>query len=281
VPDPEVVHTHPSGRAGDAGPAPASAGRLLEVIGVGYRYGIVRALSSINLDVPPGTVFGVIGPNGSGKSTLLRLCAGLMPLQEGTIRVAGADLSGEQHGTAGRLAYVPDVPSGFERLTIAEYLGLVNAIYRLPMGFMAVARIQLEAMGLARLADRQLGALSEGTRRKVALVAAAATTTPLLLIDEATAALDPEAVMVLEGLLGWFKTQGCSALVATQDLDFAERTCDTVALLKDGTLHANGTPAQLRTMHRTDSLRGVFAAVTGLSDTLDRLEHDLDAARAG
>jgi ABC-2 type transport system ATP-binding protein len=268
-----------TGPTASSGPSRVAALRqpALLVRGLGHRYGQHVALSGVDVTVAAGSVTAVIGPNGAGKSSLLRVCAGLLPLQAGTVDIGGE--GGPENIEARRqFTYVPDVPSGYERLTIGEYVGLFGSLQEAGPAYEAMIRAQLDAMHLAGSLNRELGGLSEGTRRKVSIVAAFAAARQLVMVDEATAALDPEAVLVLESLLKWLRGSGKAAVIATQDLDFAERVSGHVVLLHDGRVVAADTPGRLRARFDADSLRGVFAAATGLLLDLERLDDALEAA---
>jgi ABC-type multidrug transport system ATPase subunit len=264
--------------ASSGAPSVATIGHpALVVRGLGHRYGRHVALSDVDLIVAAGSITAVIGPNGAGKSSLLRVCAGLLPLQAGTVDIGGQG-GPENIEARQEFTYVPDVPSGYERLTIGEYVGLYGSLQKAGPVYEAMIRAQLEAMRLAGSMNRELGGLSEGTRRKVSIIAAFAAARQLVMVDEATAALDPEAVLVVESLLKWLRGSARAALIATQDLDFAERVSDHVVLLHDGRVVAADHPARLRARFGADSLRGVFAAATGLLLDLQRLGHALEAA---
>ena len=158
-------------------------------------YSDVVAVDGLTMTVTHGEVVGLVGPNGCGKSTTLAAVAGVRRIDEGRILVEG-----HPAGTIDarrKLAFVPDVPSGFDELTVTEFVALYRAIYRQGSDFSERAERLLGAFGLAPRADTPLGALSNGMRRISAIVAAVAHRPRVLVIDEATAALDPEAVILL------------------------------------------------------------------------------------
>jgi ABC-2 type transport system ATP-binding protein len=248
----------------------------LRLENVSYSYGDVLAVDRLSLEVRGGTVAGLIGPNGSGKSTTLRLATGLLPAAAGAASVFGHDLASDPIAAKVSFAYVPDTPTGFEHLSVDEYLELYATLQRADDAYLARATTLLEAMQLLPYRDRLLGALSTGTRRKLSIAAAEALVRPLLIIDEATSALDPEAVIVLESLLRFRAGRGRATLIATQDLDFAERNCGAVTLLASGKLVAEGSPERLRAEFDTRSLRDVFVRATGLGDVLRKLDESLD-----
>jgi ABC-type multidrug transport system ATPase subunit len=220
----------------------------LTVQGLDVRYRAVRAVTDVALDVQRGRIVGLLGPNGCGKSSALRAIVGLVRPHSGRVRVNGLD-QGSASARA-QVAYVPDEPEGLDELAVSEYLSLVRALYREGGAFDARASAFCGAFGLARLRTR-LGALSHGQRRVVSIVAALSLARPLLVVDEATAALDPEAVVVLREALRAAAALGAGVLVATQDLAFADRVCDDVVLLSSGRVVARGGVDELSPLEET------------------------------
>jgi ABC-2 type transport system ATP-binding protein len=223
--------------------------RPLVVEGLDVRYGAVDAVANVTLEIAGGSVVGLLGPNGCGKSSTLRAVVGLLRPHAGRVVVNGL----EQGHVAARaqLAYVPDEPDGLDELAVAEFLSLVRALYREGIAFDARATALCDAFALAPRLRIRLGALSHGQRRLVSIVAALALARPLLVVDEATAALDPEAVVVLREALRAAAARGSGVLVATQDLAFAERVCDGVVLLSAGRVVATGGVDELSPLEET------------------------------
>ena len=259
--------TAPDDRAELARGVPA-----LELEGLTFRYGDVVAVNELSLEIPAGAVAGLIGPNGSGKTTTLRLITGILERKAGSVTVQGHLLASSPIQVKRRLAYAPDAPSGFDHLTVREYLELYGGLQGADQEYAERAENLLGAMDLLPHAHRLLGKLSHGTRRKVSIVAAIALVRPVLLLDEATSALDPESVAVLEALLRSAVRYGSSALVATQDIYFAERTCDLVFLMAGGRLRASGSPADLRRKYDAPDLREAFMKAAGLTRMLEGLD---------
>lgn len=261
------------GASGDARAArPLAAVRPLVVDGLELCYGPVHAVRGVSLEVSRGAVVGLIGPNGCGKTSTLRMVAGLLRPTRGRVLVNGA----LQGTTAARrqLAYVPDEPDGLEELCVDEYLRLVRVLYRAGAGFDERAEALVRSFALDPVRRRRLGALSHGQRRVTAIVSALALAKPLLVVDEATAALDPEASVVLRGALRAAAAAGSGVLVASQELAFAERACDEIVLLRRGRILAAGPT---RTLVRGRSLEDVFLDAVGARERLANVCDDLDA----
>jgi ABC-2 type transport system ATP-binding protein len=261
------------GASGDARAAhPLAAVRPLTVDGLELRYGPVHAVRGLSFGVSRGAVVGLIGPNGCGKTSTLRAIVGLLRPAGGRVLVSGSP----PHTIAARrhVAYVPDEPDGLDELCVGEYIRLVRVLYRAGSGFDRVATALLRAFGLDTRTRIRLEALSHGQRRATAIVAAIALARPLLVVDEATAALDPEASLALRESLRAAAASGSGVLVATQELTFAERVCDEIVLLSGGRIVAAGP---LRTLTRSRTLEELFLEAVGAHGRLAHIRNGLDA----
>jgi ABC-type multidrug transport system ATPase subunit len=190
------------------------------------RYGHVQALTGVSLSVAAGTVVGLVGPNGAGKSTLLGIVAGVVAPDAGEVLVCGA-----RAGTlsaARAVAYVPDEPTGLDELTVRELLSLLAVLHGSRPGVARRRQELVDRFTLGVLRDRRLAELSRGQRRRVSLVAAFQLGMPLVLVDEATAALDVDAADALRVTLREAADRGAGALVAAHDPAFVRDTADAV-----------------------------------------------------
>jgi ABC-2 type transport system ATP-binding protein len=237
--------------------------------GVGKRFGGVAALEDVDLDVRAGAVVGLVGPNGSGKTTLLHVAAGLLPISAGTITVTGSPAGTRAARAASVL--VPDEPAGFDELTVMEYVSLVHALWGAGEHAAARAGVLVRAFGLDERRGQRLGTLSRGLRRQASAIAALSVAPPLILVDEATATLDPEAIVVLSEAVGTLAARGCGVLLATQDLHFAGAACHEIVLLHRGVVIDRGEPGALRARHGASSLEEVFLAALGDSGLRERV----------
>lgn len=203
--------------------------------------------------MPAGAVVGLVGPNGSGKSTLLGITAGLVRADAGEALVAGRRVGAIE--AARLLALVPDDPSGLDELTVREHAALLHALHGAE-GAAARRSELVAAFELSPLLDRSLGALSRGQRRRAALAAAFALDVPLLLVDEATTALDQVAVGALCDAIADATARGAGILLATHDREFVSAVCDTVLELRTGEIVAE---LQLPLDRRTEAVRDPVA----------------------
>jgi len=248
----------------------------LRASGVTKRYGERTVVSELSLAVEPGTLASLVGPNGCGKTTTLSMIAGLKTPDEGRISVSGYDTIVSPLDSKRNLGFVPDTPSGFEQLDVREYMDLYRDLYRQPRApYEQRAQVVLEAFGLLEYGETNLGELSHGIRRKVAITAALSLGVPTILIDEPTAGLDPESVVVLRRLVEYIGRSGRAVLLATQDLTFAERVCDRLFLMHNGRIVAEGSPALVRERYHANSIEEAFLAATGLGRRIDDFEQRL------
>jgi ABC-2 type transport system ATP-binding protein len=242
---------------------------------VGKRFGGLTALDGVDLDVRAGAVVGLVGPNGSGKTTLLHAAAGLLSVDAGAIAVAGSP-AGSCTARASSVL-IPDEPTGFDELSVMELVALVHALWGAGDRATARAEVLVTAFGLDSRRGQRLGTLSRGLRRQATAVAALSLSPPLILVDEATATLDPEAIVVLSEAVAALAAQGCGVLLATQDLHFAGTACHEIVLLHRGVVIDRGEPRALRARHGASSLEEVFLTALGDRALRERVRGAFDA----
>lgn len=230
------------------------------------KYGAVRVVKGLNLEVNSGEIFGFLGPNGAGKTTTIKMLTGLLAPSEGDAYICGYDIRKQPAQAKALMAYVPDQPKLYKKLSAREFLHLISALYRLPKEAAKERAEQLLAMfGLQERADELLEGYSHGMRQKVVLAAALIHRPRVMLLDEPTVGLDPASARLLKDILQEMARQGAAVFVSTHILEIAERMCHRVAILKDGLLVAQGSPEELRRKvgHGGESLEDIFLELTG------------------
>jgi ABC-2 type transport system ATP-binding protein len=202
----------------------------LQVRDLSRRFGPVTALESVDLQLPAGEIWGLLGANGSGKSTLIRCVAGLLPVDSGSIEIAGIDANAQAQEARRHLGHAVDtrlLPAELHGLDCLQLVAQARGL-RLPQATLE----QAEALRFTPWLDRPVGAYSFGTRQKLSILLAVMGAPPLLLFDESLNGLDPVAGFAFKDLIrGLCRDQGCAALVATHALESSAHWLDAALLL--------------------------------------------------
>ncbi len=227
----------------------SSASPLLVVSRLVRRYpGADRpAVDDLGFTVDHGEFYALLGPNGAGKTTTLRMIAGLLAPDSGTITVAGVDLATSPRDAKRVIAYVPDEPMLYDKLTPIEYLELVAALWDVaPATARAESTRLLDLLGLMPHAMQRCETFSRGMRQKLVLAGALIRAPRLLILDEPLTGLDAEAARLAKDLLNAHVAGGGAVILTTHILDVAERMAERIGVVRAGRLIAEGTLAELR-----------------------------------
>ena len=226
--------------------SPASTTPAIVTSGLSVRYGTLRALESLDLEVARGTLFGLLGPNGAGKSTTIAILTTLRAPSAGHASVAGWDVTRHPREVRASLGVVFQEVSLDDRLTARENLELFAAMYGIDRR-MRAARIagRLGSVGLSSTAGQRVRTFSGGMKRRLEIARALLHEPDVVVLDEPTVGLDPQTRRnVWEQLASIAREQGRTVFVTTHYMDEAER-CDDVAVIDHGKLIARGSPAAL------------------------------------
>ena len=229
------------------------------------RFGDVPAVGGVSFAVQAGEAFGLLGPNGAGKTTTLRVLATLLPATSGRAVVAGFDVRRSSLEVRASIGYIPQALSADGALTARENLEFYARVTAVPRGVRS-ERIDdaVDAMGIGDWLHRLARTLSGGMLRRLEIATALLNQPRVLLLDEPTVGLDPNARRVVWERLEQLRAQsGTTILVTTHLMEEAERHCDRLAIMDHGTLVAQGTPADLVAANGAESIEDVFGAVTG------------------
>jgi ABC-2 type transport system ATP-binding protein len=213
--------------------------------GLSKQFGEIVAVSSVDLEIPAGQIYGFLGPNGSGKTTIIRTLCGLLTPSGGDVRVLGLDIPAEAETLRSRIGYMTQKFSLYDDLTVQENMHFMGRIYGLSRST-AAARIEelLELYSLTAMRKRFAAAMSGGQRQRLALAVATLHSPTLLFLDEPTSAVDPENRRDFWEKLFDLSDAGTTILVSTHYMDEAER-CHQLAILETGHLRNQGTPQDL------------------------------------
>jgi ABC-2 type transport system ATP-binding protein len=217
---------------------------LLEVRGLGHRYGEFEALRELTVSLGAGECLALIGHNGSGKTTAVRMIAGLLEPTSGEILVGGAPVGDEQARAA--VAVALDTPALYDDLSVAEHLELVALAHGAAGADLEDRMFELLVrLDLGEKVEARPGALSRGMRQKVALACALVRPFSLLVLDEPVVGLDPSAQRTLGEIVVEAKAGGAAVLLTTHQLEFARGIADRAIVLADGEVVAQGGYAEV------------------------------------
>lgn len=232
------------------------------------RFGSTVAVNGVSLSVGRGEIFAFVGPNGAGKTTTIKMMAGLLRCDEGEVRVCGHNMSEDGLAAKSLIAYVPDQPFLYDKLTGREFLHFVARMY----GVSRQRRDQVLAdlgarLGLGRFLDQMTESYSHGMKQKVVLAAAFLHDPEVLVTDEPMVGLDPKTVRQVKDLFIEHSAKGGTVFLSTHTLEVAEAMAHRIGILHYGQLVALGTMSDLRARaDRQQSLEEIFLRLTEEAD---------------
>src|SRR6267142_1705854 len=237
---------------------------MIELIHIVKKFGDLVAVNDLSLSVRPGEFFAVLGPNAAGKTTTIKVLTGLMKPNSGRALVAGFDVQTEPLEVRRRLAYVPDFPFLYDKLTPWEFFRFTGQLFR-----MDEAHIQsegaalIERFNLGPYVNKPIEGLSHGTRQRVAIVSALLHDPEVFVIDEPMVGLDPHHARVVKDVLKERSLAGMTVFLSTHQLSIAEEIADRIGIIHQGRLIAVGTRDELRQRSgATGALEETFLALT-------------------
>lgn len=254
---------------------------LILARGLLKRFGAFDAVRGIDVDVAPGEFFGFLGPNGAGKSSTMRMIACVSPVTAGTLRIFGLDPARDGPAIRARLGVVPQLDTLDTELSVRENLLVYGRYFDLPRA--ECRRRAEELLEFARLSDRAdsvVEQLSGGMKRRLSIARALINDPELLLLDEPTTGLDPQARHVLWERLYRLKQEGVTQVLTTHYMDEAEQLCDRLVVMDEGRIVAEGSPAELIRRHSTREVlelrvrsepAGVVAHLDGIAQRVEIL----------
>ncbi|WCJ58571.1 ABC transporter ATP-binding protein [Fontisphaera persica] len=241
---------------------------MIELVHLVKKFGDLVAVNDISLTVPRGEFFAVLGPNAAGKTTTIKMLTGLIKPTSGCARISGFDVQQQPLEARRRLAYVPDFPFLYEKLTPWEFLRFIGQLFLMPPAELdhkaraLVARFQLE-----EYLHKPIEGLSHGTRQRTAIAAALLHDPEVFVIDEPMVGLDPHHARIVKDTLKERSLQGMTVFVSTHQLSVAEEIADRIGIIHQGRLIAVGTAEELRKKSGADGpLEDAFLALTEASN---------------
>ncbi len=219
-------------------------------------YGEKKVVDDLCLHIAPGELCAFIGHNGAGKTTTLKACVGLLPFEEGEIRIDGVSVKEDAMACKRAIAYIPDNPDLYDFLTGIRYLNFIADVFGVSAEHRA-ERIHRYADMLELTKDlaSPIGTYSHGMKQKLCIIAAWIHAPKLILMDEPFVGLDPKAAFTLKGMMREHCEKGGAIFFSTHVLDVAEKLCDRVAIIQKGKLISTGSMEEVR---GNASLESVF-----------------------
>ena len=245
---------------------PSTNGNLaIETTDLRKTYGSEIALDGVSLSIPTGTVYGFLGPNGAGKTTTMRLLTGLSTPTSGEAHVSGTPVT-DRRALVPHVGYLPETAPLYEEFSAREQLEYVSDLRDIPQGT-AQKRIDsyLDRFELADDAGKRIGSYSKGMEQKTAFIQSILHEPDVLFLDEPTSGLDPRAARTIRQSIGEFADAGTTVFLSTHILPVVEEVADTVGVLFEGRLVAEGTPDGVKERAETgagSTLEDAFLAVT-------------------
>ncbi|HVN50259.1 MAG TPA: ABC transporter ATP-binding protein [Acidimicrobiales bacterium] len=250
--------------------------------GLTKRFGHFTAVDAIDFSIARGESFGFLGPNGAGKSSTMRMVAAVSPVTAGTLRILGRDPATDGPSIRARIGVVPQEDSLDTELTVEENLIVYGRYFDLPRPLLRErAAALLDFVQLTERAHDQVEPLSGGMKRRLTIARALVNEPELLLLDEPTTGLDPQARHLVWDRLYRLKQQGTTLVLTTHYMDEAEQLCDRLVVMDGGRIVAEGTPAALIREHSTREVLELrfppggqdvdLGAIDGLASRIERL----------
>jgi ABC-2 type transport system ATP-binding protein len=236
---------------------------MIEVRGVTKTFGTKRAVDQLDLHVRAGELFAFLGPNGAGKTTTIKMVCGLLTPTSGVVRVGGHPAASAEARQL--LAYVPDQPYLYEKLTGREFLRFVVEMYGLDRRVAARRLAELiETFEMADYVDELCENYSQGMKQRVVFASALVHDPRVLIVDEPLVGLDPRSARIVKDLFVSQARSGVAVLMSTHLLSIAEELADTIGIVDRGRMLAQGTLAELRERVQMDGpLEDLFLKLTG------------------
>ena len=229
---------------------------MLKIEHLTKTYGDTKAVNDLSLHIEKGEIYGFIGHNGAGKTTTIKACCGILPFDSGEIFIDGVSIKENPIECKRKIAYIPDNPDLYEFMTGIKYLNFVADIF----GVSASERQEkidkyADMFDLKSDLPQPINSYSHGMKQKLALISALIHSPRLMILDEPFVGLDPKASHDVKDIMRELCDNGGSIFFSTHVLEVAEKLCDHIAIIKNGSLVTSGTMEEVK---GNSSLEDVF-----------------------
>jgi ABC-2 type transport system ATP-binding protein len=252
----------------------------IEIKNVSKKFGDMKAVNDLSLNIPKNEVFAVLGPNGAGKTTMINMLATLSTPSSGIIKIFGHDVVKEPEkireliGLTGQYASVDEALSAKQNLVIfSELLGLSIKEAKIR------ANELLKEFHLEDVADKVISNFSGGMRRRLDLAVSLIARPELIFLDEPTTGLDPRTRNQMWSTIRDLVKNGSTILLTTQYLEEADQLADRIAIMDKGKIAVEGTPENLKKEHNSKSLDEIFLKITGDGSTGEKNDDELNITK--
>ena len=236
----------------------------IEVSALTKHFGKLVALNGSSFSVKEGETFGFLGPNGAGKTTIIKILTGYLQPNSGSVTVDGLDVLTHTQEVQARLGYLPENAPLYPELSVQSYLRMMANLRQVPPDEQ-LPRISeaVYATGLSDMLTRPIGQLSKGYRQRVGMAQVLLHSPDVLIMDEPTTGLDPQARRLLWETLRNLKKRGITIILTTHYMEEADRVAHRIAIIDHGSIVAQGTPQELKQQTNAETLEQAFLALTG------------------
>jgi ABC-2 type transport system ATP-binding protein len=226
---------------------------MIELLSLTKRFGDLVAVDNVTLTIPRGEFFAVLGPNAAGKTTTIKMLTGLIKPTSGSARVAGFDVQARPLDARRHMAYVPDFPFLYEKLTPWEFIRFTGQLFQMSEeAIQAQAPPLVERFNLEPYLRKPIEGLSHGTKQRIAIVSALLHDPDVFIIDEPMVGLDPHHARVVKDTLLERSRRGMTVFFSTHQLSVAEEIADRIGIIHHGRFIAVGTREELRRQSGSD-----------------------------
>ncbi len=226
---------------------------MIELTNLVKNFGDLVAVNNLNLTVKRGEFFAVLGPNAAGKTTTIKIITGLIKPTSGRAVVAGFDVQTHPLEARKHMAYVPDFPFLYDKLTPWEFFRFISQLFQVSeKDFQERVKELIARFNLEPYLRKSIEGLSHGTRQRIAIVSALLHNPDVFVIDEPMVGLDPHHARVVKDILKERSVQGMTVFLSTHQLSVAEEMADRIGIIHQGRLIAVGTSEELRQQSGSD-----------------------------
>lgn len=236
---------------------------MIEFYNVTKTFGDKVAVNNLSFNVKKGEIIGFIGPNGSGKTTTIKMLTGILTPDSGSVTINGHNIVTDAMQAKASIGYIADNPDMFLRLKGIEYLNFIGDIYNVPV---AERNERIERLAnifeLTPVLNMQMMSYSHGMRQKIMVVAALLHKPKVWILDEPLTGLDPKSAFLLKNMMIEHAKEGNCVFFSTHVLEVAEKLCNRVIIIKNGSSLYDGTLENLKEKNKGEELEKIFLELT-------------------